>query len=233
MHSWLPGSGEAMTATWLGRSQPSNYNHGVPEITGNNNGRGPRGPYAKSDAVRAKILDACLEEFSQLGFHGATMKDVAARAEISITGLSHHFPTKADLLDAVLRRRYEHTAAIVQALPRADALKAQAQVIYDNSKRPGIIQLHTTISAEAVNVDHPAHAFYTQRLDDFRQYLTGAFEDARDAGLLKTDAEPAVLASLYIAVQDGLQLQWLYNPDAIDLEEGVRTFVRSIADVEI
>ncbi|NKF32230.1 helix-turn-helix transcriptional regulator, partial [Pseudomonas sp. BGM005] len=42
--------------------------------------RGRRGPYAKSDAVRDRILDACLELFAQSGFYGTTMKDVAAAA---------------------------------------------------------------------------------------------------------------------------------------------------------
>ncbi|MDQ0691305.1 TetR/AcrR family transcriptional regulator [Arthrobacter sp. W4I7] len=195
--------------------------------------RRPRGPYAKSDAVRAGILDACLEVFAQFGFRGTTMKDVAARAGISHTGLLHHFPTKAALLDAVLRRRYDDAAGVIMAVPRRDVLAAQARVLHENTAQPGIIQLHTIISAEATSADHPAHDFFAKRLDDFREYLTRAFEDAQAEGRLKIDAEPEQLSNLYMAVQDGLQLQWLYNPGAVDIEQGVRIFLSSIIEGDL
>ncbi|QHC61068.1 TetR/AcrR family transcriptional regulator [Rathayibacter sp. VKM Ac-2760] len=178
--------------------------------------------------MRTRILDACLAQFGERGFHGTTMKDVAARADISLTGLLHHFPTKAGLLDAVLRRRYDDSADVVTSAPRRDVFAAQARVLRENTGRPGIIQLHTIISAEASSAGHPAHEFFAQRLDDFREYLTGAFQDAQDEGRLKVDADPAQLANLYIAVLDGLQLQWSYNPAAVDIEQGVRTFLCSL-----
>lgn len=160
------------------------------------------------------------------------MKDVAAKAEISLTGLLHHFPTKTELLDSVLRRRYDDSAAVVTSVPRQDVFAAQARVLRENTGQPGIIRLHTIISAEASSVSHPAHEYFAQRLDDYREYLTGAFQDAQDEGLLKVDADPAQLANLYIAVQDGLQLQWSYNPGAVEIEQGVQTFLRSILLVD-
>jgi AcrR family transcriptional regulator len=195
--------------------------------------RGRRGPYAKSEAVRERILDACLAQFAELGFHGTTMKDVAARAGISHTGLLHHFSTKTELLDAVLRRRYDDAATVIMSVPRRDVLAAQARVLHENTAQPGIVQLHTIISAEATSASHPAHEFFTRRLDDFREYLTGAFADARAEGRLKVDAAPEQLANLYMAVQDGLQLQWSYNPGAVDIEQGVRTFLESIIDGDL
>ena len=50
-----------------------------------------RGQYAKTAAVRQRIIESCVDAFSQTGFHGATMKDIARRAGISQTGLLHHF----------------------------------------------------------------------------------------------------------------------------------------------
>jgi len=203
----------------------------VPESREGPSPRGLRGPYAKTDAVQTRILDACLELFAELGFRGTTMKQVAARAGISQTGLAHHFSSKTALLDAVLRRRYADAAAVIMAVPRRDVLSAQARVLHENSTQPGIIQLHTLLSAEASSPSHPAHEFFAERLDSYREYLTGAFDDAKTEGRVTTDLPSAQLANLYMAVQDGLQLQWIYNPQALDIEQGVRAFLSAFVDV--
>ncbi|MBE7324764.1 TetR family transcriptional regulator [Nocardioides sp. Y6] len=44
------------------------------------------------------ILAAALEVFVEKGFHGATMRDVAAAAGLSVAGVYHHHASKADLL---------------------------------------------------------------------------------------------------------------------------------------
>lgn len=72
-------------------------------------------PKAKSRAVtqrrtnrvaikRDVILDAALEVFSTLSFHGATLDRIAGQAGISKANLIYHFGTKEELYVAVLRR---------------------------------------------------------------------------------------------------------------------------------
>jgi len=43
----------------------------------------------------ARIADAALEEFAEYGFHGATMRRIAAAAGLSSGLLYHYFPSKA------------------------------------------------------------------------------------------------------------------------------------------
>src|SRR5260370_37942394 len=59
-----------------------------------------RGEYAQTLARRQEILNAGLAVFSSSGFHGASLRDVAARAGLSQAGLLHHFPSKDRKLDA-------------------------------------------------------------------------------------------------------------------------------------
>ncbi|MGV9923250.1 TetR family transcriptional regulator [Nocardia rhamnosiphila] len=47
-------------------------------------------------------LHGALEAFVELGYHGATIRDVAERADLSVAGIYHHWPTKQDLLIALL-----------------------------------------------------------------------------------------------------------------------------------
>lgn len=54
-----------------------------------------------------EILDAALEEFTEKGFHGATVNDIADRALISKFTLYKHFDAKDAILNAILSRGYE------------------------------------------------------------------------------------------------------------------------------
>jgi AcrR family transcriptional regulator/DNA-binding XRE family transcriptional regulator len=47
-------------------------------------------------------LAGALEAFAELGYHGASIRDVAQRAGLSAPGIYHHWPTKQHLLVALL-----------------------------------------------------------------------------------------------------------------------------------
>ncbi len=59
----------------------------------------PRG--GSSDA-RDRILAAAAEEFGDLGYDGATMRGIAARAGVDAALVHHYFGTKADLLTEIV-----------------------------------------------------------------------------------------------------------------------------------
>jgi AcrR family transcriptional regulator len=47
-------------------------------------------------------LEAAISTFMQTGYHGATMRIIAANAGMSVAGVYHHYPSKRDLLVAIL-----------------------------------------------------------------------------------------------------------------------------------
>jgi len=49
------------------------------------------------EATRNKILDAALEAFSELGYHGASTRDIAARAGVRQSLLTYHFSNKEEI----------------------------------------------------------------------------------------------------------------------------------------
>lgn len=51
----------------------------------------------------AAILNAALDAFGAKGFHGASMRDIARGAGTSLSNLYNYFPSKSELLAAVLR----------------------------------------------------------------------------------------------------------------------------------
>lgn len=47
-------------------------------------------------------LTAALAAFLEFGYHGASTRDIAARARLSVPGLYHYYPTKQHMLVAIL-----------------------------------------------------------------------------------------------------------------------------------
>ena len=65
-----------------------------------------RAQRADARSNRARILDAAEEVFGQ-GGESASTEEVARLAGVGIATVFRHFPAKADLLDAVLARRFD------------------------------------------------------------------------------------------------------------------------------
>ena len=48
------------------------------------------------------VLHAALEEFVDVGYHGATVRGIASRAGLSVSGIYHYYPSKQHMLVAIL-----------------------------------------------------------------------------------------------------------------------------------
>jgi AcrR family transcriptional regulator len=54
---------------------------------------------------RGRILDAALRLMAEQGSVGASMRQLAAACELNVATIYHYFPSKADLLESVVRER--------------------------------------------------------------------------------------------------------------------------------
>ena len=97
------------------------------------------GGYAKGRATREEILDAAMQLFGEVGYHTASLREVASRVGISHPGLLHHFSSKAVLLAAVLERRDEVDEVAFEADLAAghDYFDALARLIERNAAAAG------------------------------------------------------------------------------------------------
>ncbi len=64
---------------------------------------------------REVLLKAALDTFVQKGFHGTSMRDIAARAGASISATYYYYPSKADLLKTIMRGVTEDLIAMMEA----------------------------------------------------------------------------------------------------------------------
>jgi AcrR family transcriptional regulator len=194
-----------------------------------------RGPYAKSAEVRRNILEACAQAFGETCFHGATTKDIAQRAGISHTGLRHHFPAKEDLLIALLELRSERSRENLASAGALDpdtdplgALRGQLATVVDNELQPGLMELHCVLSGEATSPRHPAHDYYATRYQHIRHFYTRVFTALATRGELRSTVDPGALATMTISLINGLQAQWLFDRQSVDVERVLRDYLVSL-----
>jgi AcrR family transcriptional regulator len=193
-----------------------------------------RGPYRKTAATRVAILTAALEVFSESGYHSGSLRDVARRAGISNSGLLHHFPDKIALLDAMLDLRDEVDAAAMSQYTRdgESALHALIHLASANASKPGIVKLYAILSTEATAEDHPAHDHFVARYARTRDLVRHAFSQLEENGRLANGATPDSAAIGTLAMMDGLQVQWLLDPEGIDMPYELAYYLSSVTMID-
>jgi AcrR family transcriptional regulator len=178
-----------------------------------------RGSYAKGRERREAILHAANDVFAARGFHKAALSTIAKQVGLSEPGLLHHFPSKEHLLLELLAMRHEHDAERVARAMEAHEtfLDALLGLCRENEDTPGLVRLFTILAAESVDDDHPAHDWAVDRYRTLRERFTARIEREQRAGHIDAEIDRARLAPQLIAMFDGLQIQWLLEPEAVDM----------------
>jgi AcrR family transcriptional regulator len=170
----------------------------------------------RTRASREKIIQAAIEFFAQQGFHGAKMADIAKAANLTGPGLLHHFPSKTHLLMEVLKERERIDSERMRATLQKDGshfLEAVIELVEHNETVTGLVQLFNLLVAESISPDHPAHEFFTQRYQRERERMIQG---------IRSDIPAETLVVLIFAMMDGLQVQWLLEPEKISMSGAFR-----------
>lgn len=169
---------------------------------------------------RRQILEMTTKLIAERGFWGLSMQDVADGCGLTVPGMLHHVGSKDSLLVAVLEYRDEQDArSLAEKLGRpAHQLWTGGRIslaevcdalVRRNAEQPEIVRLFAVLEAESLAPGHPAHAYFKNRQRRILAEFTALAEDAAD--------DPAALAAQVVAMMDGLQIQWLREPETVDL----------------
>jgi AcrR family transcriptional regulator len=168
---------------------------------------------------KEQVIREAIRFFGQNGYHGTRLADIARAAGITEPGLLHHFPSKAHLFmevlaerDRVDRERFDPS----QHTGKPPLVSLQELVEY-NETVPGLVQLFTVLVAESIDEKHPGHDFFKQRYQNLREQSTAVLREAQAQGQIRKDIPAEDLVVMLLAMMDGLQVQWLYEPDQIKM----------------
>lgn len=191
--------------------------------------------YLKGRIRREDIVSAAAAVYGEAGYHGASLREIAKRAGITHAGLLYHFPTKEALLAAVLERRDAEDAVREQlsAPPGLEVLRRFIALAEYNIRHRGIVEVYSRLAAEAVSEDHPAHAYFARHYREACESIAQSFRALAETGELRPGTDPDLAALTFIALMDGLQVQWLTTPTQVDAVGSLRLSLQTLLTVPL
>jgi len=189
-----------------------------------------RGPYASTPARRAQIVRAALASFAEHGYERASLRDIAARADVTHAALLRHFAGKGELLVAALAQRDADDELLARHIieSQVPGEKVLSAVLEDEFRHPDQQRNWLAITIAATNPDHPARAFFAERRERMRAHFSSRrFGTNEDGAELSADDKVTML----MAMIDGLRIQSLMEPET-DVLPLLEVFLRLIATPE-
>jgi AcrR family transcriptional regulator len=177
--------------------------------------------YRKGTERREQILDEVIRMVAEQGVDASSLRSVAAAIGVSHTALRHYFASRDELLVSVYRE-HESRSSGSEDRPTS-AIEDMRTSAASNRAIPGLVQLYTTLVGDAVQDSHPVtREFLRERFARLRGELADFIRHDQASGRIRDDLDPIDLASLAMAASDGLQVQWLLDPDVVDGERVLR-----------
>ncbi len=191
--------------------------------------------HASQETRRAQILEAAITCFADKGYYGTSVDDIATLTHLSKGAIYHHFGSKRDILLAL----FEGWSADLLTRWRSIGEQSGPLEALGRSAQEALDLVDDVVPLSRAGLELCSHAV---RDDDLRQrmaavyadgrrHLTGLIEEARQQGLVG-DVRAQPLATVLIAMFEGLFLLKAIDPEAIDVEaawqEGMSALLRGL-----
>lgn len=167
-------------------------------------------PQQHARETKRRILDAAGAVLAKDGWAEPTVEDIASEAGVSIGAFYHHFPSKTDLLKAILE---EHLGGAIvefrQILP-APSLHEMIERFADAwiqhlTTTPGFNRLfHELAGADEAWATEAVARFHSEATEQIGSVLLLA----QRFRLVRQDLDPAAAAAVILAMMQGIESLW-------------------------
>ncbi|WHT15734.1 TetR/AcrR family transcriptional regulator [Crossiella sp. CA-258035] len=162
---------------------------------------------------RAEIAEALLRIAGTRGLHAASMREVATEAGVSLRLVQYYFHTKEELLLNGLTRLVDKlNERMLDRIRKAGLPPTPRSILYaaliallPTDEESHRVQL-TLVAYQALMISDPAFASrnFGTTPDKLEQYLAGQIRLAQEAGEIDADRDPAITATILVALTGGL-----------------------------
>lgn len=173
---------------------------------------GPKAPHAgrRPANTRSRILDVGERLVQVRGFNGFSYADVAAEISVTKASLHYHFPSKAELGEALIARYAERFARALAAID-ANLTTAPAKLdayanLYAEVLRQERMCLCAMLAAEYQTLPGPVRNAVVAFFDDNEAWLVLVLEHGREDGSLRFSNTAADTARSIISGFEGAML---------------------------
>jgi AcrR family transcriptional regulator len=195
----------------------------TPETSGENEPPTRPRSYAKGVARRQEILDRAIEVFADKGAEGTSLRAIAEKIGVSHAALLHYFGSREELLVEVLREGERRRS---DPRDEDEVVGTMVRAAERNVTIPGFVALYTSLLAGSLEADKEySREFFATRFARVRERLAELIRIGQDNGTMRRGIEPSAMAALVIAASDGLQIQWLLEPE-VDIAKSLELLER-------
>lgn len=186
----------------------------------------------RSPNTAEQILDVAGELAQTRGYNAFSYRDLAQQVGIRTASIHHHFPTKADLGQAVIRRYRERFAEALQGIDAAGLDPSAKLRAYVGLYRQTVgsdcgVCLGGMLAAELLTLAPEVQAELQAFFDDGEAWLQGVLRAGADSGELHF-SEPAEDAALAIvSALQGAMIIARAHGDVANFDRASRWLVES------
>lgn len=183
--------------------------------------------------TRERLLEAAITLLHEQGYARTTTRQIVAEADAHVPAVNYFYGSKDRLmLEAVEEALRRWITTTMDAAHRVDAAHPRERL------RISIEQFLTTLDTDRKYVVAAVEAFaQAERSDELRNRLADAYRDFRSVVAHAVDeTEPASsttinIATVLIALFDGLALQWLLDPERIPSADQILDALDALGDL--
>ncbi|MCF7548595.1 TetR/AcrR family transcriptional regulator [Pseudonocardia sp. WMMC193] len=178
---------------------------------------------SKSARTRARLLDAAAHVLGRKGFAGTRLVDIAEQAQVQAPAIYYYFPSREDLVEAVvfagaaaMRAHLEDAlAALPPDTPAADRIAAAVAAHLRHE-----LELSDYARAVVRNANQLPEPLARRALVEITAYYEiwrGLVEELRRTGQLRPDISPSIGRHVVLGALNW-SVEW-WNPDRGPLDE--------------
>lgn len=179
-----------------------------------------------------RVIAVARRQFLAHGFRSVSMDDLAAELGMSKKTLYLAFPSKAALIEAVLKDKFREVEADLAQLAKDQATDVEAAL----HQFLGCLQRHTAEIQPAfvrdIGRETPElfQLVELKRRDLIRRYFGGLFEDGKKSGMIRTDIPTHLIIEILLGA-----VQAIMNPPklmelGLTVEHGYSSVIRLVLE---
>jgi AcrR family transcriptional regulator len=180
---------------------------------------------------QAEILEAACQVFLDKGYEGTLVSEIATRVGVVEGNVFRYFPSKRELLNAVLHSLYEPLIADVDAgFARIEGFRARLQFLIWRHIRvytetPGLARL--VLHEVRTLADYPTSVLHDLQLR-YTDYLRQTLEQGLASGEIGHDTDFEMLRAQVYGGLEHLMWPMLFSPRKTDVDATADRFTDAI-----
>ena len=157
-------------------------------------------PDPRQSSGEKAILDAAVELFSECGYDGVSMRQIAEAAGVSKSNIYHHFASKEALYLGILHGSAQHLSEIVEDLAEGGGDFQRRLRLFAEAHLEHLFANETTLRLvlrEAFSGDEEKSRMVVDQVVGgiFNRMVT-IFQAGQQAGIVRADLDPGLCATL-------------------------------------